>query len=669
MEIQLNEAQQRAVRVLGGPLLVLAGAGTGKTRVVTCRVAELIRRGIEPARILAVTFTNKAADEMHQRIRSILDSPRGGTPRICTFHAHAVDVLRRHITRLGYPSRFAIYDTSDQEAVARKVLRELRLDTATMRPMDLVAQISRWKSAGVRPAQAAELADTDRLHLAAAAYRRYQQALQALGAVDFDDLLLLTLDLFDKYPEVEQLEASRFDHLLIDEYQDTNQAQYQIVKRLAAPHRNLCVVGDDDQAIYGFRGADVSHILRFQRDWPDAVVIRLEENYRSCQAILQAANRLIAHNRQRHAKILRAARPGGEKPRIEQFPDEEAEAAGVVAEIRRRLNLPGRQYRDFAILFRMNEQTRPFETELRRAGLPYVLIGSTSFFDRTEVRDVLAFLRTIEQPSDEVSLLRTLQTPPRGIGRSTIQQLLAEATSRGVTLWDHLLHVVNESSSEESAAALHRFVRQWESFHTRRSRGAFRTLHEMVMTWLEECQYRSYLEQRYTDSGEAATRWSNVEQIVNALAAFEQTEPNGTLHDFLTQIAVTTREFEDPKERRLQRNAVVLMTLHSAKGLEFPEVYLVGMEEGILPHHKALAENEQNVDEERRLCYVGMTRAQDRLTLTLALTRRKWGKPRETQPSRFLFELTGLAERPSPKNAPQSPSPPQRPTSRRARKR
>ncbi|GIW95475.1 MAG: DNA helicase [Pirellulaceae bacterium] len=644
MDGTLNEAQRRAVQTLDGPLLVLAGAGTGKTRVVTYRVAELIRRGTPASRILAVTFTNKAADEMQERVRTLLGNRRTDRPRIATFHAHALDILRRHIERLGYPRHFTIYDRSDQERIARLVLRELRLGQERLRPADLLALISFWKNRGIRPTQALELAQSDKQHLAAAAYRRYQKALKTHAAVDFDDLLLCTLELFENFPEVRRIEADRFDYLLIDEYQDTNQPQYKIVRALAEKHRNLCAVGDDDQAIYGFRGADVSHILRFTRDWPDAVVIRLEENYRSTGPILTAANRLITFNSQRHPKTLRAARAGGERPRIEQFPNEEAEAAGVVADIARRLRLPGKSPRDFAILFRTNEQPRTFEAELRRARLPYVLVGSMSFFDRAEVRDVLALIRVLDAPQDDVSLLRALQSCWPGFTRTQVEKLMAEATERGAPVWEALQRAATDQPAGNLAARAAGIVGKIRQFRSWLENGRSASLTALVQEWLAEVGYRQALEHKYPDGQEAAERWGSVEQVINALAAYEQHEPDGTLSDFLNSLALQAREFDDQKEKQLRRDAIVLMTLHSAKGLEFPEVYLVGMEEGILPHRHAVEDEGRAIEEERRLCYVGITRAQDRLTLTLALTRRKWGKPRPTIPSRFLFELTGLAE-------------------------
>ena len=437
--MDLNPAQYDAVHTLSGPLLVLAGAGTGKTRVVTYRIAELIRNRVRPERILAVTFTNKAADEMQERTAALLGKKLKQRPEMSTFHSLCVRILRRHVRQLGYPANFAIYDRGDQEGVARTVLREIKVADGLLRPGDLLYFIGRWKTASVRPEEAAALAQTDKEHLAAAAYRRYQNALKAAGAVDFDDLLLCTEELFAKFPKARQAEAGRFDHLLVDEYQDTNASQYRIVKALAAGHRNLCVVGDDDQSIYGWRGAEVAHILRFKNDWPEAKVVRLEVNYRSTREILDWANRLIAFNKLRHAKMLRAT-CSGEPPRILQLEDEVKEAKTVVGEIAARIAEKKRRPKDFAILCRTNEQPRAFEMELRQAKIPYVLMGGMSFYDRKEVRDVLAYLKLLANPADEVSLLRIINVPARGIGQTTVKRLLEEAIQRGKPMWELLPH-------------------------------------------------------------------------------------------------------------------------------------------------------------------------------------------------------------------------------------
>src|SRR5262245_12800021 len=431
----LNPSQQEAVNTLAGPMLVLAGAGSGKTRVVTFRIANLIKHRTRAGRILAVTFTNKAAAEMQERIGGLLGKLKE-RPQISTFHSHCVRVLRRHARKLGYPERFAIYDRGDQESLARGVLREIRVGSEALRPADLLFLISRWKTHALPPAEASKAAQSDKEHLAAMGYRRYQKSLQNAGAMDFDDLLLLTEELFAKHPAARQEEAALFDHVLVDEYQDTSGVQYRIIKALAAEHRNLCVVGDDDQSIYGWRGAEVQHILPFGKDWPDAKVIRLDWNYRSTAAILEIANRLIHFNQVRHDKTLKAARAGGEPPRILQFNTETDEAEGTVADIRRRIETDHLQPKDFAILFRTNEQPRAFETELRKAKIPYVILGSQSFFDRKEVKDILAYLRVIDRPQDEVSLLRIINNPPRGIGEKTVETLLKEAVGRGQPVWE-----------------------------------------------------------------------------------------------------------------------------------------------------------------------------------------------------------------------------------------
>ncbi|MCO6456360.1 MAG: UvrD-helicase domain-containing protein [Pirellulaceae bacterium] len=644
MPADLNPAQRHAVTTLRGPLLVLAGAGTGKTRVVTYRVAELIRTGTPPERILAVTFTNKAAAEMQQRIGKQLGKRLTQRPRTCTFHSHCVQVLRRHAEKLGLPARFTICDWSDQITIARGVLRDIRVSDTALKPQDLLSQISRWKCHGRTPADAAAQAAQDKEHLAAAGYRRYQQAMRNAGAVDFDDLLMYTEELFSRFPVTRREEAELFDHLLVDEYQDTNGSQYRIVKALARDHRNLCVVGDDDQSIYGWRGAEVEHILHFTRDWPDAVVVRLEENYRSTAAILEQANRLIAFNKTRHAKTLQPARPGGEKPRILQFKSETEEAQGVVEEIARLVGKPEWDPRDFAILFRTNEQPRAFETELRRAKLPYVLLGSTSFFDRKEVRDMLALLRLADHPRDELHLRRIINTPPRGLGPKTVERLLETAASSRQPLWNVLAEQAAgldlPSAAQHGIRELVRVLRQFQAqFHQAAGgRGSLATLARQL---IEQIGYEAEIRRLYDSPEEQATRWASVEEVVNALAAYEQNAESPRLTAFLDDLALSTRDFDNDKENQLRRNAVALLTVHSAKGLEFPHVYLVGMEEGILPHRRSVELEGAAIDEERRLCYVGITRAQERLTYTLARTRMKWGKPRETYASRFLYEIIG----------------------------
>ncbi len=650
----LNPAQREAVQTLGGPLLVLAGAGTGKTRVVTYRIANLIKHGTRPERILAVTFTNKAANEMRQRVGGVLGSRRKQPkPEVSTFHSLCLKILRRHIQELGYPQNFSIFDRGDQEGLARQALREIKVPDTLLRPGDLLAFISRCKSASVRAQDAISQARTDKEHLAAAGYRRYQAALKTAGAVDFDDLLLCTEELFRKSVAARRAEAGRFDQILIDEYQDTNSSQYRIIKAVAAGHRNLCVVGDDDQSIYGWRGAEVKHILRFQQDWPDAKVVRLEENYRSTAAILEWANRLIAFNRTRHPKTLRAARPGGTPPRIQQFADESQEAEKIVGEIARRIETDKCDAGDIAILFRTNEQPRAFETELRRLRIPYVLIGGMSFFDRREVRDMTAYLRVLTNPNDDPSLRRIINSPPRGISQDSVKKIAVAASKRGQSVWQALAEPGEASGLPRTAA--HRaaaFVKLVRDYQKRFEAGR---LTDNFRRFLGEIDYTGELARRYENPEERQGREAAIEEVVNAMATYENKTRDATLQGFLDEIALSTRELDRDKEKKLNRNSVILMTLHSAKGLEFPHVYMVGMEEGILPHHRSLEDAGNQIEEERRLCYVGVTRAQEQLTLSLALSRRKWGKPRPTNASRFLFEITGQAERFEPRRKDRSP--------------
>jgi DNA helicase-2/ATP-dependent DNA helicase PcrA len=645
MATKLNPAQFDAVQTLTGPLLVLAGAGTGKTRVVTHRIAELIRNGTPAERILAVTFTNKAAGEMKQRAGELLGkNKRDQLPEISTFHSLCVRILRRHAKRLGYPQRFPIYDRGDQESVARSALREIRATTEMLRPADLLYQIGLWKMASIRPEQAVEVARTDKEHLAASAYRRYQRNMRAVGAMDFDDLLLLTEELFHRFEDVRQAEARRFDHLLIDEYQDTNGSQYRIVKALAQRHRNLCVVGDDDQSIYGWRGAEVSHILRFSRDWPDAKVVRLEDNYRSTDKILHFSNTLIAFNRTRHDKVLRAARTSEHAPRILQLKNEVVEAEEVVREIRFQIENREASAGDFAILFRTNEQPRAFETELRRANVPYVLIGGMSFFDRREVRDVLAYVKLLAQPDDDVALLRVLNTPPRGITTATSRKLQEQAVAGGHAIWRILPEAIRTGNYSRAATeGLRRFGKLISEY---RGQIGKQPLVNILRGLIHDIRYQEDLQRLYKEPNDRDARWAVVEEVVNALGSYEQRAKKPTFDDFLAEMILSNREDPQDKERQLDRDAVALMTLHGAKGLEFPRVYMVGMEEGILPHRRAIEVDGDDIDEERRLCYVGVTRAMNRLTLTLSLARQKWGKSRPTIPSRFLFEMTGKADNP-----------------------
>jgi DNA helicase-2/ATP-dependent DNA helicase PcrA len=644
MDATLNPAQREAVNTLTGPLLVLAGAGSGKTRVVTVRIAKLIDTGISPNRILAMTFTNKAAHEMQHRIRSMISTRRENQPEISTFHSLCVRILRRHIHNIGYPTNFTILDASDQNSICRKVLREIRISDASLKPRDLMYQIGHWKNRGISPQDATRDAITDKEHLASVAFRRYQDELIRCGTVDFDDLLLITNDLFRDFPEIRKNEAARFDHILVDEYQDTNDIQYNIVKALSQKHRNLCVVGDDDQSIYGFRGSDVRHILNFSQDWPGAKTIRLESNYRSTEAILEISNRLITFNAKRYDKVLTAARLGGQKPRIEQFADEEHESKQVITSIRRDLQTNGRQPRDIAILFRTNEQPRLFETELRKNNIPYVLLGSHSFYDRKEVKDLVAYLRVIHHADDEPSMRRIINNPPRGISPNSVAALVDIATQRGVSLWQVMLDAeALQTLKIPPRMAIRKFIETIQSQqHAFAAELDVATFH----TFLSAIAYKKEVVRSSDDDTETEQRWASVEEMSNVFGTYLSRKGKPTLEGFLEEIALAESDFADESDDQLDRNAVALLTLHASKGLEFPVVYMVGLEEGLLPHRRAVAAEGPAIDEERRLAYVGVTRAQDELTLSLSLTRRKWGRVQEQNPSRFLFEMIGKADNP-----------------------
>jgi len=653
----LNPAQTEAVFAPPAPLLVLAGAGTGKTRVVIARIANLVWRGARPSRILAVTFTNKAAREMLARASKSMKKGSVEKPEISTIHSLCVRILRRHAARLGYPERFAIIDRGEQEAAARSVLKELKVADTVLRPADLLDRVSRWKSRAVRADDAIDAipADADdSWTLAAAGYRRYQNALRTAGAVDFDDLLLLVDELFTHHEDARRAEAARFDHLLIDEYQDTSGIQERILSALARDHRSLCVVGDDDQSIYAWRGAEISHILDFATRWPGAKVVRLEENYRSTPEIIHVANLLIGRNARRHDKKLIATGAPGVPPAILQAQDEVDESRRVVGDVESLLRERQVEPAEAVILVRTGEQTRTFEQELRRRNIPYELVGSRSFFDRREVKDVMAFLRVLVDPDDDLALVRIANVPPRGLAGTALQAARAAAATAGRSVWRELL--ARRDAGQLSTAArggvdaIARLIALRDAepdgrAEAARGAGVLRAL-------LEAAGYRRFLEKEYEDDpAEAETRWACCEEVAAALDEHERARPGqadlaavvrGFLDDFLLQVEAQDDRFQDDKPKG---NVLRLMTLHAAKGLEFDCVWMVGMEEGLLPHHRSLNAGLQAIDEERRLCYVGVTRAKRRLMLSLCLTRTKWGKSKPSRPSRFLYELTGQAEK------------------------
>ncbi|MEI6539593.1 MAG: UvrD-helicase domain-containing protein, partial [Planctomycetota bacterium] len=575
----LNPPQREAASILAGPLLVLAGAGTGKTRVITYRMANLIAHGIRPDRILSVTFTNKAAKEMKERTIHLIGRQFKQRPVVSTFHAYCVRVLREDIDCLGYPKKFAIYDRNDQESAARTALRDIRLGDGAMKPSDLINRISRWKMHGIQDHEASSNTETDFDLIAAMGYKRYQKQLRACGAVDFDDLLLLTVKLFQEFPAVLQRHQSKFDHVQIDEYQDTNGVQFQLIEALVKPHRNLCVVGDDDQSIYGWRGADVEHIINFAGHFPGARVVRLENNYRCTDKILEAANRLVKHNKQRHDKTLIPNKKFGSPIRIHVFDDETAEAENVVSEIAYLTSELGVKAKQVAILFRTNEQPRVFEQEFRRQQVPYLLVGGQSFYDRREIRDLLAYLKTIDQPRDEVSLLRIINTPARGIGATTTEKVIQMAVKKGCSFWD----ILPEASAAGAipAKAL-KAMSEFRSLLQRYAAAMHETpqhLAEICRRLVSEINYEAEIIKQYKEEAQQETRKTVLEEFINSIGQYVERTEDPSLSGFLETTALMDREDEADRDQKQDKDAVRLMTLHSAKGLEFPRVYLVGMEE------------------------------------------------------------------------------------------
>jgi DNA helicase-2/ATP-dependent DNA helicase PcrA len=632
---RLNPAQRDAVTTTEGPLLVLAGAGTGKTRVITTRIAYLLTRGVDPAGILAVTFTNKAAGEMKQRLAELVGEPARAIT-VGTFHAFCVRLLREHAQALGLSRRFTICDASDQLSAVKSVMRELRVHETAMHPSALLARISFAKNQMSSPESFLAGGTDGRDQLIGSVWQRYQEHLARGRCLDFDDLLLQTVRLLREDEAVRTHYRQRYRHILVDEYQDTNRPQYEIVRELGAEHRNVCVVGDDDQSIYGWRGADIQKILGFHRDFEGAKVVRLETNYRSTRPILEAANAVIRHNASRHEKALQSARGDGDAVTVEPLGDEMAEASLVVKEILQPLRRREARPSDFAILCRTQVQFRPFEAELRAASIPYVVVGGMSFFDRKEVRDVVAFMKLAVHPHDEMALLRIINTPPRGVGKASLDRVLAFATERGITAAEAF------ERSEEIPDLSPQSVEGYRALQGALTRadlaGAGRELVVRLDRFLDAVNYRDEVRRLYSDPMTREARWAGVEEVLNFAENYVRRAASPTLVGFLEELALSSGDEagETPKERG---EAVTLMTLHAAKGLEFAQVFLVGMEEGLLPHARAVAEG--GIEEERRLAYVGITRAMTRLTLTWAAERAKYGRRAASMPSRFLFEAQG----------------------------
>ncbi|MGH9542296.1 MAG: ATP-dependent helicase [Terriglobales bacterium] len=641
----LNPRQREAVELTEGPLLILAGAGSGKTRVITRRIIHLIRAHRVPAgAILAMTFTNKAAGEMKERVAAGIGG--GATPLIATFHSFCVRALRADYRAIGGRTDFAIYADDEQLALIKAIAKQIGLDDKQLPPRGVLARISHAKNQGNDPATMLARSGDPRSERIAAMYARYQAALRQANALDFDDLLLETERLLRESPETAERLNERFHYLHVDEYQDTNRPQYNLLRLLTARRQNLCVVGDEDQSIYSWRGADLRNILDFERDFPAARVVRLEQNYRSTRNILDAASAVVANNLERKGKTLWTEAGGGETVGLYVAPDGENEALFVADAIRRRLNQQPDSHA--AVLYRTNAQSRPFEEALRRYDLRYKVVGGFSFYERAEVKDLLGYLKAATNPADSVSLLRIVNTPPRGIGRATLDVIEREAEAAGEPIWAALVRLLGRQPSPlpaRAAAALGDFRGLLEELCGLAAAGA--RPRELLRRTLERTGYARQLERE--DTPEAQARLENIEELLNAAA--DSAEREESLQEFLDHAALVNDQDEYDAAA-----PVTLMTLHAAKGLEFPAVFLVGMEDGLFPHSRTL-NLPRELEEERRLCYVGMTRARERLVLTRACYRRRFGAGglEPTLPSRFLREVpAALLEDLSPRAAAQA---------------
>ncbi|MFH0974269.1 MAG: UvrD-helicase domain-containing protein [Spirochaetota bacterium] len=632
---KLNSSQKEAVLHTDGPLLILAGAGSGKTRVITCRVAYLIKeKKIRPYNIMAVTFTNKAAAEMKKRVIDLV-GPEGMSVFIKTFHSASVYILRRFGEKIGIPSSFSIYDTSDQEALIKDILMDMRLDPKKVKPRMIASRISDIKnkaeyfSAGPDSLMPANLPFNF-----PEIYKVYHQRLRRLCALDFDDLLIETAKLLRECPDELSRMQSMWQYFMIDEYQDTNHAQYLICKHLSSATRNLCVVGDDDQSIYSWRGADIRNILTFEKDYKETRVIKLEENYRSTSSILDSAFYVIKNNQQRKDKRLVAVRGEGEPVIWCRANNEYGEAEYVVNTIISLKNREGLKNRDFAIFYRTNAQSRVFEDFLRRENLPYRIVGGLKFYDRKEIKDILAYLRVIANPADTVSLLRVINTPARGLGSVSIEALRETAGAEGLSEWDIIdKGYPIKGKIPKGLAEFKNIIAK--GMEMSRDIPEKLSLGDFVNEIIEITGYKKELEDE--DSIESRARLENLDELLNSIYAYEEVSMQATLNEFLQDISLVTSE-ENPGEAPGETGSITLMTVHIAKGLEFPVVFLTGMEEGTFPHSMS-SDTEEGLEEERRLCYVGITRAMNRLYVTNAEIRRSYSDLRYKIPSRFINEI------------------------------
>ena len=628
----LNTQQQEAVFHTEGPVLILAGAGSGKTRVLTHRIAYLIEeKGVNPWNILAITFTNKAAGEMRERVDKIVGF---GSESIwvSTFHSSCVRMLRRFIDRLGFDTNFTIYDTDDQKTLMKDICKRLDIDTKIYKERSIMAAISSAKDELIGPEEyeLKVMGDFSKRKIALA-YKEYQKELKKNNALDFDDLIMKTVELFQACPDVLEYFQERFKYIMVDEYQDTNTAQFKFVSLLAGKYRNLCVVGDDDQSIYKFRGANIGNILGFENVFPDAKVVRLEQNYRSTQNILNAANQVIQNNMERKRKTLWTENEEGEKLHFRQFMNAYEEAEYIVGDISKKVREKDAQYRDIAILYRTNAQSRLFEEKFLMANIPYKLVGGVNFYARKEIKDLLAYLKTVDNARDDLAVRRIINVPKRGIGATTLTRVQDYAVSMGMSFYEALKEANAISTLGRAATKVEPFV---TFIQTLRSKAEYLSPSELLKDIIESTGYVKELEAEGTEEAEA--RIENIDELITKVVSYEEENEEPTLSGFLEEVALVA----DIDSVDGDDNQVLLMTLHSAKGLEFPFVYLAGMEDGMFPSYMTITSDDPTeIEEERRLCYVGITRAMKDLTLTCAQQRMIRGETQYNKVSRFIKEI------------------------------
>ena len=629
----LNPMQQEAVYHTEGPLLILAGAGSGKTRVLTHRIAYLIdEKKVNPWNILAITFTNKAAGEMRERVDDIVGF---GSEQIwvSTFHSACVRILRRFADHLGYERNFVIYDTDDQKSVVKEICKRLNIDTKIYKERTIMSAISSAKNEMINAKEYAmnSAGDFAKKRIADV-YDEYEKVLYKNNAMDFDDLLVKTVEILRNNEDVLNYYQERFKYIMVDEYQDTNTVQFRLVSLLAGKYRNLCVVGDDDQSIYKFRGANIYNILNFEKEFPDAKVIKLEQNYRSTQTILDAANSVIRHNKGRKEKTLWTANEVGEKIAFHQYLTEYDEAYQVVDEIARNVSRGKAHYNDYAILYRTNAQSRVLEEKFVARSIPYKIVGGVNFYQRREIKDILAYLKTIDNGRDDLAVRRIINVPKRGIGLTTMNRALEYGEAREMSLFDALECCEDIPKIGKAAEKIKGFVNMIEVF---RAQSEYITLAELLTNILEETGYIKELEAE--DSEVAQGRIENIDELMNKIVAYEEEEEEPTLSGFLENVALVS----DIDSLNEAEDYVMLMTLHSAKGLEFPYVYMCGMEDGLFPSYMTIVNDDpEEIEEERRLCYVGITRAKKKLTMTFAKSRMVRGSTQFNMISRFVREIT-----------------------------